>query len=68
MRTENINLTHINDTVLDVYTIPVPERMHDNGFNLSKHNLTWEAKHFHGKELNLKLKFDYPLVHSPLPK
>jgi len=68
MRTHNIDLKDINDTVLEIYTAPVQERIYDADFNLSKHNFTWETKSFKERELKLKLHFDYPLVHSPLPE
>ena len=39
-----LNVSNLNGTNLDIYIIPSNNRHHDNGFNLSKLNLTWQAE------------------------
>lgn len=65
MKTNEVNLTHINSTVLDIYLVP-----HNNWYDeydhvkISKFNLTWKAIQFYGNNLILQLDFKDPLFVS----
>jgi len=52
MKTEYLNLTLINSTVLDIYVRPANNRhLKEESFQMEKLNLTWEVVKYVGKEL-----------------
>ena len=67
MRTEGVNLTHINSTIIDLYIIPEQDRHLEEGFNITTLNLTWQATDFKNDTLQIQLYFNNPSVISPLP-
>ena len=66
MRTEGLNLTQINQTVLDIFIEPANKRHLVVPFNLSLLNLTWNVIDFYDLEMNIQLNFSQPLMISPL--
>ena len=51
----------INQTVLDIYIVPSEDRAYEEDFNVSKVNLTFDVVKYEQDELDIQLKFDYPL-------
>ena len=62
----NFNLSFINNSNTDVYVKPANGRDKDEGFNLSKLNLTWNLISFVNNKMILSLNFSSPLDISPL--
>lgn len=65
MRTEGFKISLINTTVLDVFINPAFNRHLEDGFNITKLNMTWNATKYSGKLLQLQLYFfNPPMVSS----
>ena len=62
----NFNLSFINNSNTDIYVNPANERELDEGFNISKLNLTWNATSFINNKMIISLNFSSPLDISPL--
>ena len=62
------NHSMINASNTDIYIKPASYRHEEEGFNLSKLNLTWNVESFEDKELVIKLNFESAISISPLPK
>lgn len=62
----NVNLTHIDESVLTLYIIPAEGRGSEPNFNASSLNFTWKVTEFKAKYFSLKLNFSDPLSISPL--
>ena len=66
MKTEFVNITHLNDTIIDMYIEPYNMwSSWTQDFNLTTLNFTWNVTSYIGKELNIKLYFYNPEVISP---
>lgn len=53
MKTDGVNLTHINSTVLDIFIHPEQDRHLEDGYNVTKLNMTWEVTKYSGKLLQI---------------
>ena len=58
MKTEFINATEINSTILDLYIDPSRSRTNDN--DTAKLNFTWETQSYKGELLTIQLDFEHP--------
>ena len=69
MRTENLNLTHINSTIVDAYIRPHDDwHLREENFNLSTLNFTWNVTSYQNDTMWLQIVFNNPLQISPLGK
>ena len=67
MLTDQINLTHINATVFDIYIDPALMRHKtEDSFKMNSINLTWSTLAFFDKQLDIQLLFNDPFAISPL--
>ena len=67
MKIEQVNITHINFTVLDIYIKPALDRhLIAPDFNLTSLNFTWNIILYQEDTLKIKLNFSDPLTISPL--
>jgi hypothetical protein len=66
MKTDIVNITHINSSICDIYVEP-EDNWHKNidGFNISRLNLTWNVTGYERDQLNISLKFNNPVDISP---
>ena len=62
MKTESINTTWINSTMVDIYIDPSKTRYNDN--ETANLNLTWETVSYQDQYLKIKLNFDHPYAIS----
>ena len=66
MKTEVVNITHLNDTIIDMYIEPYNNwTSWTSEFNLTTLNFTWNVTSYNGKKLFIKLNFYNPEVISP---
>jgi hypothetical protein len=71
MKTEFVNITLINSTVLDMYIVPAEDRSTYEGFKWTQVNFTWVVTEFaefdkDSSKLVIKISFDEPIQISPL--
>jgi hypothetical protein len=65
MRNESVNVTHLNETVLDIYVEPQGNWHLEEGNSLSQLNFTWNVTKYTSERLFIKLNFSHPLSISP---
>jgi len=66
MKTDGLNLTHINDTVIDLYIVPSNDwHLEKADFNMSTLNFTWHVVNYTGDTLDIKITFNAPIDISP---
>ena len=54
MKTEGLNISHINNTILDIFIEPALFRhLNEDEFNMSALNLTWNATYFNNTDLTI---------------
>ena len=53
----SFNLSVINQTNTDIYIQPQDKREHENGYNASKLNLSWNVTSYIYDTMNLNLTF-----------
>ena len=62
----NFNVSFVNNSNTDIYVKPANGRESDEGFNLSKLNLTWKLSSFINNKMTVTLNFSSPIDISPL--
>jgi hypothetical protein len=62
----DLNLSLLNETMIQMYIEPAEDRHKTPGFDLTKLNFTWNATSFKGRDLVFSLNFTDPLSISPL--
>ena len=58
MKTQFINITQINSTVVDIHVNPSKSRNNDN--ESAKLNLTWDTLSYEKEYLTVQLDFEHP--------
>ena len=66
MNTQGIDITMLNETLIDIYVKPSGNRATLSSFNVSQVNLTWSVTSFEGDLLKIKLTFENFAEISPL--
>jgi hypothetical protein len=72
MKTQYIDLSWLNNTIMDLYIEPAENRDQDDGFDVKSVNFTWNVTEYGDLEdssvskMVFMILFDHPLEISPL--
>ena len=66
MKTKDLNISMLNETLIDIYIMPAGDRASLLSFNISQLNITWKVLSYEEDLLKIKLTFSNFAEVSPL--